>query len=405
MSTRLVRARDEVGEAGVDPVVFVARRLRHEHAVDDEPCAAAREREARAVLRLGRDLPGSGRRFLAPVEVGRQRAVRDERRAREADLGRDRHGLVGRRHESRRRDEDRLGHDPGQDRERVDAGVEHAEAGRLPDPGLARMPAADILLPGDGEAAKVAAREPVAHRLDRGIVLRMPGREEHAAGSLGLLRQRSQLADGRGRRLLHQHVEPAIERLAHERGADVRRRADRDGVEVRQRIIGLGGGAEGRHAVHDGAAAAHHPREFEPRVARDRGQMLVARDLADADHGDADRGHVVSIPAWRPSARALRARAISRPPPPGGERRSVQCRGRFETGLERLLARLRAKRDALRHDHLDRGDAHEGEHAFQVGLGMLEGGERRGSAVESRHAEAATITRLPPASPSAPLSV
>ena len=51
--------------------------------------------------------------------------------------------------ELRTLDENRLRHDLGDDRKRVDAGIEDAEAARLPDPLLAGMPVADIFLPVD----------------------------------------------------------------------------------------------------------------------------------------------------------------------------------------------------------------------------------------------------------------
>src|SRR3546814_3782430 len=54
--------------------------------------------------------------------------------------------------------------DARRDRQRIDAGIEHPETAGLPDPLLTRMPAADILLPDDIDAAALAFGEPGARR-------------------------------------------------------------------------------------------------------------------------------------------------------------------------------------------------------------------------------------------------
>ena len=84
------------------------------------------------------------------------------------------------------------------------------------------------------------------------------------------------------------------QRLARDAMAHVRRRADRDRIEIRQRGIELGGGLEGGNARRAEAALADDANEPEIRVFRDHRQMLILRDLADADDGDLRRRHAAS---------------------------------------------------------------------------------------------------------------
>ena len=63
------------------------------------------------------------------------------------EAGRDRRLLVGGDEQLRLPHEQRQGQDAGGDRQSVDAGIEHAEAARRPDPFLARMPFAHVLQP------------------------------------------------------------------------------------------------------------------------------------------------------------------------------------------------------------------------------------------------------------------
>src|SRR5690606_15593119 len=107
--------------------------------------------------------------------------------------------------ERRTRDKDRR-HDGRQDRERVDAGIEYAEAAWLPDPGLARMPAPYVLLPDDVDMADLLAFQPLARGLDGRREARMPGGEERDALFARKLGQRLHLAHRRPRRLFEQHV-------------------------------------------------------------------------------------------------------------------------------------------------------------------------------------------------------
>ena len=70
-----------------------------------------------------------------------------------------------------RLDEDRLGHDAGDDGERVDARIEDAEAAGLPDPLLARMPVPHILFPGHEKPLDRPAGESLLGLVDGLVVL------------------------------------------------------------------------------------------------------------------------------------------------------------------------------------------------------------------------------------------
>src|SRR3546814_8552902 len=94
--------------------------------------------------------------------------------------------------------------DARRDRQRIDAGIEHPETAGLPDPLLTRMPAADILLPDDIDAADMAFGEPGARRSDAGGVARMPRGEERRRGGLGEPRQSPDLRPRRAGRVFEQ---------------------------------------------------------------------------------------------------------------------------------------------------------------------------------------------------------
>src|SRR4029079_13805500 len=115
--------------------------------VDVQPGAALFEPDPGPVGGLDGDGP-SFALVAAPYEARRQRAIC--LRAGEHDLGRDRRRRVTRHAELRRTDEQPAGENLCRDREGVDSRIEHAEAARLPDPLLARVPLPDILMPADG---------------------------------------------------------------------------------------------------------------------------------------------------------------------------------------------------------------------------------------------------------------
>ena len=157
--------------SGYSPMPLSALAL----AIEDQPRAAVLEANAGAVAGLDGDRP-----FLAlgppPVEACGQRPVRF--RAVEGDVGGDRGLRILRKAELGLLDEQAAGEDLGRDREGVDPRIEHAEAARLPDPLLARMPFVDVLVPVDLHRLDALAGKRLRRRLDGRMVLRVPGGEQ-----------------------------------------------------------------------------------------------------------------------------------------------------------------------------------------------------------------------------------
>ncbi len=212
-------------------------------------------------------------------------------------------------------DGERAGQDFGQERQRVDAGVEDPEATGLPDPRLVRVPAAHVLLPDDGDRAGGAFGEPRLGLGDGGREAGMPGREEHGIlGARGLDHQLD-LAQRRGRGLFQQHVAAGVERPERHRGADVGRHAERHhrGRAVGEEAVEVG---EVGHAV-DRRVTRDAGDEGKVGVGGDRRDMLVAGDLADADQGNGiGRGHAGRpCVGWERAVMMPRssARPLSRP--------------------------------------------------------------------------------------------
>jgi hypothetical protein len=85
------------------------------------------------------------------------------------------------------------------------------------------------------------------------------------------------------------------QRLARDGVANMRRRADGDRIDG-DRVVERVRGREGRDPCGVDAALADEADQFEIRALGDDRQMLIDRDLADADHGDLETGH-----AMRPS--------------------------------------------------------------------------------------------------------
>jgi phosphoglycerate kinase len=198
---------DQLGETGVDAGIFPgdAPRRRGLGARRDQGVAAARQQHPFARAGPGRDIPGLPAQ-LAEVEVGVDSGARG---CLQRQFGGDRRLLVGRERQHRRADEHRLGAKQGQDRQGVDPRVEYAHPAGVPQPLLAGMPLAGVLLPGDGRLGDPARRQPEARGFDRGGEAGMPGREHGHARRGGKRPQLLDLAQGGAGRLFQQHVRGA----------------------------------------------------------------------------------------------------------------------------------------------------------------------------------------------------
>jgi hypothetical protein len=235
----------------------------------------------------------------APVHFRAERP----RVADEGQAGGDRRLFVGWIEQVGARDEQRHRQDAGRDRQRVDPGIEHAEAARLPDPFLPRMPFAHILEPADVEQAYPRVAKQPCRLFDRLVVLGMPGREQCPARRASEAYEMLDLAErGRGR-LFEQDVNPRIHGFAGDGMANIGRRADGERVDFAwKRLEHLLMASEMRHPDFGVGAAIDDGRQLKTRIGGDHRRMLVAGDLAKADDGDPDRHQSI---ASRASTKAL----------------------------------------------------------------------------------------------------
>ena len=206
-------------------------------------------------------------------------------------FGGDRRLAIGGKLELGRGDEHRLRQDAGQDRQRVDAGIEHAEPARLPDPVLPGMPDADVFLPVD------------VHRFDRAAprATRAPARPRaHSANArsqtafalppAAIAINGSSSATPAPGGFSSMTCLPAASAVGGLGAAHLRRRAERHRVDLRSLLQQLLEGREMRQVRQRGVAAGDCG-ERRAGHRGDRADMLVARDLAEADDGDAKFSH------------------------------------------------------------------------------------------------------------------
>src|SRR5258706_2816552 len=148
---------NQIDEVPVDAGIF-GLLLVHQHALIQHEPRAARGENQPAAAGLYRDVPGL-RPGLQEVELGA-----DGYTLNVGEIKRGCDGRVAIFWEGERGvvEEEGVRQDARQDRQRVDARVEHAEPARLEDPGLARVPNPDILLPGNGDRARGVGGEKVA---------------------------------------------------------------------------------------------------------------------------------------------------------------------------------------------------------------------------------------------------
>src|SRR5690606_3609602 len=157
-----------------------------------------------------------------------------------------------------------------------------------PDPGLARMPDANVLAPGDPRAENSLPSQPLARRFDPGGEARVPGSEDRQPCFGRLAGERNRLGHGRCRRLLEQDVKPAVQRLHGQPVAHLRWRAYRHRIERDACGQALLQGREARYSLGDLTIRADGCGDLERGVRPQRRQVLVAGDLAEADDRETD---------------------------------------------------------------------------------------------------------------------
>ena len=279
----------DLGEALVEHRIFLLRLVMHQLAVNREFCAPLGQHHL-AGLRLGHDIPAllAG---LAPVELGLEVETfgvgEDHRRG-------DRRVAVLGELQRRGRDEGRARQDVGDDGERIDARIEHAEAARLPNPLLVRVPVAHVFLPVHLHGAQRGTGDEAFRRFDGRRITRMPaGKQRQALGrserlEIGDFRER------RARRFFEEDMFARRQRLLGGLVAVLRRHAERDGIDGRNGRQHLVDRLEIVDAVDD-AVAAGGGDQLVIAVLGDGRKMLIAHDLADADDCEIDRGHVSTL--------------------------------------------------------------------------------------------------------------
>ena len=149
----------------------------------------------------------------------------------EVDLGGDRRIAVFRKIERSRSDEHRR-QDMRRDRQRIDAGIENAKTARAPDPVLVRMPAAHIFLPVDRRRVDFGGGKKGARGFHGGRVTRMPAGEKRDALGGSQRLQILDLADCRAGRLFQEDMLAGFQRRPRRLVAELRRHAERDGVDL-----------------------------------------------------------------------------------------------------------------------------------------------------------------------------
>ena len=272
------------------------RRVRGAASEVEQRGAAAPPRQPLARRGFDVDIPHV-LALVAPVEArGQTRALVLGGQGGEDERGGDGRVAAGGIDKLRAFDEDRLGRDLGQDRQRVDAGVEDAEIAGVPNPLMARVETSHVLSPVDREAAQLGAGKPRLGDLDGGVVLRTPGGEDDAAALGEARRQVAQLGHRRRWRLLQQHVLAGGERLERQRMARRRRRAQRHRVDLRQRGVGFGGRAEMGSAVGSRRLPADQASRAKTAALGDDRQAAIAGHLADANERERIRPQLGSAP-------------------------------------------------------------------------------------------------------------
>jgi hypothetical protein len=157
------------------------------------------------------------------------------------------------------------------------------------------MPEVHVFLPHDAATHELATRQPLARRVDATRKTGVPGLEQRTAARLGFVGEQRDLPGGGRGRLFEHHVFAGAQR-------------EQRGVKVRLRRCADGDAVQFGHASQQGLdvritsqsidrrIAAGAGDELEVAIGGERRDVLVARDLADADQGDS-QGHARSLAA------------------------------------------------------------------------------------------------------------
>src|SRR5712664_2903149 len=157
-------------------------------------------------------------------------------------------------------------------------------------PGLARMPDPYIFLPFDDDRSDLAAGKEGSRRFNRRRKTGMPGGEQRMSGLPRLGDQRREFTDRGTGWFFQQHVLAGLQRRRRLRLAPLRRRAERNGIDIRHTIKQF---VEGREMLDtiDGGIAADNGGELDARSFSDGGNVLVSGNLSETDDGNADNSH------------------------------------------------------------------------------------------------------------------
>jgi hypothetical protein len=138
-----------------------------------------------------------------------------------------------------------------------------------------------IFFPDDPAAHELARTQELARTVDSPGEARMPGLEQRAAASRGFIGEQRDLPRGGGGRFLEHHVFARAQCGQCRLEVCLRWRADRNALEVgygREHRVEI---RETRNAT-DRGVAARAGREVETGIRLQCGNVLIARDLADA---------------------------------------------------------------------------------------------------------------------------
>ena len=207
----------------------------------------------------------------------------------------------------------------GQDRQRVDTRVKHAQPAGFPDPCLVRVPAAHVFFPLHVDGDDGAACQPLPSGLDTGCVARMPRGKQGAAALPRQFSEDRHFRHAGARRLLQHHVLACSECRAgldkpHLWWRTQRHRTQRGFVSqhgVERRVM--------RQAVN-ARMRARAGREREAGLRGECRQMLIACNLADANNADRNGG-TFTVHGYRPQRRTS-----------GSSRRAMSIRPRRVSG-------------------------------------------------------------------------